>query len=135
MFRKRILWIGLIVVLALAGGGYGYYRFAYLPGQAGPEEALMTAEVAQGDLIISVSGSGVLSPGTERELGFETESGEEVVGFVDEVFVEIGDRVQAGDLLARLDTYDLELAVARAGINLREAQIDLAETTEVATEA
>jgi HlyD family secretion protein len=58
-----------------------------------------------------------------------------VVGFVDEVLVEVGDRVQAGDLLARLDTYDLELAVARAKINLREAQIDLAETTEAATEA
>jgi RND family efflux transporter MFP subunit len=134
MLRKTIFWIGLVVVLALTGGGYSYYRFVYLPSQE-PEETLMTAAVARGDLIISVSGTGVLSPGTERELGFETESGEEVAGFVDEVFVEIGDRVQAGGLLARLDTYDLELAVARAEIDLREAQIDLAETTEVATEA
>jgi HlyD family secretion protein len=49
--------------------------------------------------------------------------------------VEVGDRVQEGDVLARLDTQDLELAVAKAEISLREAQIDLAETTEAATEA
>jgi HlyD family secretion protein len=135
MLRKRVFWIGLVIVLALAGGGYAYYRIVYLPGQAGAEESLMTSAVARGDLIISVSGTGVLSPGSERELGFETESGEEVVGFVDEVFVEVGDRVQEGDVLARLDTQDLELAVAKAEISLREAQIDLAETTEAATEA
>jgi HlyD family secretion protein len=76
-----------------------------------------------------------LSPGVERELGFETESGDEVAGFVEEVLVEVGDRVQAGDVLARLDTHDLELAVARAEISLREAQLDLADKTEAATEA
>ena len=134
MSRRRILWIVLCIVLALAGGGYGYYRYYYLPGQQ-PEVTLMTAEVAQGDLIISVSGSGVLSPGEERELGFETESGDEVVGFIDEVLVEVGDQVEAGDVLARLETYDLELSVARAQISLRQAELDLAERTEEATEA
>jgi HlyD family secretion protein len=134
MFRKRIFWIGLVVVLALAGGGYSTYRFVYLPSQE-PEETLMAARVARGDLIISVSGTGVLSPESERELGFETASGEEVAGYLAEVFVEVGDRVEEGELLARLDTRDLELAVARAEISLREAQIDLAEVTEAATEA
>jgi HlyD family secretion protein len=124
----------LLIILALAGGGYGYYRYYYLPGQE-PEVTLMTAEVAQGDLIISVSGSGVLSPADERELGFETEGGDEVVGFIDEVLVEVGDQVEAGDVLARLETEDLELAVARAEINLRQAELDLAERTEAATEA
>jgi HlyD family secretion protein len=135
MLRKRIFWMGLIIVLALAGGGYAYYRTIYLPGEAGAEESLMTSAVARGDLIISVSGTGVLSPGSERELGFETESGEEVAGYLAEVLVEVGDHVQEGDLLARLDTRDLELAVARAEISLREAELDLAETTEAATEA
>jgi HlyD family secretion protein len=134
MFRKRIFWIGLVVVLALVGGGYIYYRTVYLPGQE-PEEALMTAEVTRGDLIISVSGSGVLSPLAERELGFETESGDEMVGYVDELLVEVGDQVREGDVLAQLDTTDLALAVLEADIQLRQAQLDLADVTEAATEA
>ncbi len=135
MFRKRIFWVGLIIVLVLAGGGYGYYRYFYLPGHEVTEQAIMTAQVARGDLIISVSGSGVLYPAAERELGFETESGDEVAGYVDEVLVEIGDRVQEGDLLAQLETDDLELDVAEAEINLREAQLDLADATESASDA
>jgi RND family efflux transporter MFP subunit len=75
-----------------------------------------------------------LSPAEERELAFETEGGDEVVGFIDEVLVEVGDQVLAGDVLARLETEDLELAVARAEISLRQAELDLAERTEMATE-
>jgi HlyD family secretion protein len=58
-----------------------------------------------------------------------------VAGYLDEVLVEVGDRVQEGDLLARLETDDLELAVAEAEISLREAQLDLADATEGASDA
>lgn len=135
MFRKGIFWIGLVIVLVLAGGGYAYYGYFYLPSQEASEPTIMTARVARGDLIISVSGSGVLYPAAERELGFETASGDEVAGYVEEVLVEVGDHVQEGDLLARLETDDLELEVAEAEISLREAQLDLADAMEGASDA
>ena len=128
MFRRRVFWIGLVVALALAGGGYGYYHAVYLRGQE-PEDTLMTAQVARGDLILSVSGSGVLRPSSEKQLGFETE------GYVDEVLVEVSDRVQEGDLLARLDAQDLERAVFEAELNLHAAREHLAETTEPVADA
>lgn len=134
MFRKRIFWIGLTVVLALAGGGYGYYRYAYVPDHQ-PEETLLTSQVARGDLVISVSGTGVLCPGRERELGFETESGEEIAGHLDAVFVEVGDQVEEGDLLATLEDEELQFAALKAYIDLRAAQLDLADVTELATQA
>ncbi|MFW6136217.1 MAG: efflux RND transporter periplasmic adaptor subunit [Chloroflexota bacterium] len=134
MFRKRSLWVGAVVALVLAGGMVAYYQYVYLPRQE-PEETLMTAHVAHGDLIISVSGTGVLCPGRERELGFQTESGEVLAGYLDEVLVEVGDRVKEGDVLARLEDEDLQFAVAKAYIDLRAAQIDLAEVTEAATQA
>ena len=134
MFRKRVFWIFLIIVLALAGGGYGYYRTVYLPGQE-PEEALMTTQVAQGDLIISVSGTGLLYPARQSELGFEAESGEEVAGYLDEVLAEVGDRVEEGELLASLEDEELQFAVLKAYIDLRAAELDLADVTEAATEA
>jgi HlyD family secretion protein len=130
MFRKKGFWIGLIILLVLAGGGgYAYYNYVYLPDQEVVEETIATAQVEQGDLVLSVSGSGTLSPASEVALGFETG------GYVDVVLVGVGDRVVEGDVLARLETVDLELAVAEAEIRAREAQLDLAETTEGATDA
>lgn len=134
MLRKRAFWIVLVTVLVLAGGGYGTYRYVYLPDQE-PEETLMTAEVTRGDLIISASGTGILYPTEERDLSFETESGDEVAGYVEEVLVEVGDRVEAGDVLARLEDDDLQFEVLKAYIDLRSAELDLADVSEAATEA
>jgi len=130
MFRKKSFWIGLIVVLALAAGtGYAYYSYIYLPSQETVEPVIATAQVRQGDLVVSVSGFGTLVSASEIDLGFQ--SG----GYLDEVLVEVGDYVQAGDLLARLETDDLELAVAEAGIEARLAQLDLDDTLEGPTDA
>jgi len=105
-----------------------------LPDQE-PQETLMTAEVARGDLIISVSGTGVLYPADERDLSFETEGGDEVAGYVEEVLVEVGDRVEEGDVLARLEDDDLQFEMLKAYIDLRSAELDLADVSEAATEA
>jgi HlyD family secretion protein len=56
-------------------------------------------------------------------------------GYLDEVLVEVGDQVQEGDVLARLEASELELAVVEAEIKAREAQLDLVEAGEGATEA
>jgi HlyD family secretion protein len=129
MFRKKGFWIGLFILLALgAGGGYAYYTYVYLPSQVVPEPTIATSQVVRGDLVISVSGSGTLVPASEIELGFQSE------GYLNEVLVDVGDRVQAGDALARLETDDLELAVAVADIEARLAQLDLADASEGPTE-
>ena len=130
MFRRKGFWISLIIVLALAaGGGYAYYSYVYLPSQTTVEQTIVTAQVYQGDLVISVSGSGTLNPASEIDLGFQ--SG----GYLDEVLVEVGAQVQEGDLLARMETGDLELAVTEAGIKARLAQLDLDDTLEGPTDA
>jgi HlyD family secretion protein len=130
MFRKKSFWIGLFILLALgAGGGYAYYTYVYLPSQVVPEPTIATSQVIRGDLVISVSGSGTLVPASEIELGFQS------AGYLDEVLVDVGDHVQAGDALARLETDDLELAVAEADIRARLAQLDLADATEGPTES
>lgn len=127
--RKSILWIGVLVLLVLAGGGYAYYRLAYRPRRVRTEPALATAQVRRGDVILSVSGSGTLVPAAESDLGFPT------AGYVKDVQVQIGDEVREGQVLARLETDDLRLAVDEADINLRLAQLDLADVTVGPTEA
>ena len=124
MFRKRGFWIGLFILLAVAaGGGYVYYTTVYLPGQVVVEPTIATTQVSRGDLVISVSGSGMLVPASEVDLGFQGG------GYLDEVLVEVGDQVQVGDVLARLETDDLEVAIADADIQVRLAQLDLADAS------
>jgi RND family efflux transporter MFP subunit len=126
MFRKRVFWIITIaLVLVASGGGYFFYSSGYLQAQEPVEEETVTTyTVTQGDLVITASGSGTLVPASEIAAGFQ--SG----GVVAAVLVEVGDTVEAGQVLARLDDTDAQDQVAQAEISLRQAELDLAELSE-----
>jgi RND family efflux transporter MFP subunit len=124
MFRKRWFWIA-VVVLVLAVGGY----FAYSSGWAGrvipalardaaeePETVLETATVTVGDLSITADGTGVLVASAEVDLTFGAN------GTLTELLVEVGDRVEAGDVLAWIDDTDARKAVVDAELSVLQAQ-------------
>jgi len=131
--RKRKIWlISVILLLLAAGGGYVAYTRYFSPAplaEEPPEPALETATVTQGDIVITADGSGELVPASELELAFRTS------GVLDEVLVDVGDLVQEDDLLARLESEELERAVANVDVEVDLAQLDLAETREGATDA
>jgi len=131
--RKRKIWLISVVLLLLAAGGgciacAGCFSSASLAEEP-PQPTLETATVQQGDIVITADGSGELVPASELELAFRTS------GVLDEVLVDVGDLVQEDDLLARLESEDLERAVANADVEVELAQLDLAETREGATDA
>ena len=127
-------WIILIAVLLLVGGG-GYVAYAsyYAPtlgaAEEPPEPELATATVTRGDIVLTADGSGELLPGRELKLAFRAS------GVLEEVLVEVGDKVQEGDLVARLKTDSLERAVAEAEVDLQIAEIELESAQEGPTEA
>ena len=128
--QPRWLFIVLpLVVVALAVGGWYYLgnRKAATPAEAAP--ALQTAKVRTGDITITASGSGNLLPASETALAFR--SG----GVLAEVAAKVGDQVQAGQVLARLDDTDARAQVAQAEANLRLAEIKLADLTAAADPA
>jgi RND family efflux transporter MFP subunit len=132
MLRKRLFWIILIalVIVVAGGGGYYYYNNYYLQAQEPVEEdTISTYTVGRGDLVITASGSGTLVPASETSPGFR--SG----GLLAEVLVEIGDQVEAGQMLARLDDTDVLDQIAQAEISLRQSELNLAELTEDADPA
>ena len=112
----KTTWIALVALFVLAaGGGYAYYQFAYLPAQTtSTESELQTATVRTGDLVIYASGTGTLIASNEVDLAFETG------GEVTEVLVEVGDVVQAGDLLAQVDDTSAQIALTQAKRTLLE---------------
>jgi len=126
LFRDRrvVIVTALAVVALLAAGGGWYYYAQYLPAQTvDGEETIQTTTVRRGNLIVVAGGSGTLVPNAEVDLSFS--SG----GRLAEMLVEVGDQVQAGDVLARLEDTDAQSQVTQAEINLRLAELQLSELT------
>jgi RND family efflux transporter MFP subunit len=125
MVRKYRIWIVTLAVLAAAAGGYYYYAAASQPALTTQEQEVRTTTVRQGDLVLYASGTGSLVAAEERELSFG------ISGVVAEVNVQVGDQVQAGQVLARLEEGEslesLQASVTSAEISLLNAQEALEE--------
>lgn len=117
---KKIYWIIALVVAVLVAGGFAGYRYWYLPSQEVESEdsSLQTATARRGDIILYAAGSGELIPSAEVDVSFDISEGvqEELV----ELLVEVGDRVEEGDVLARLDDSDRQDILSDAQRELRE---------------
>jgi HlyD family secretion protein len=119
---KKRIGISLIVLVLLAaagGGGYWAYTHYFVQSSTAVAQALKTATVSQGDILITADGTGNLLPSTEKTVSFLTS------GAVTEVKVQVGDKVKAGDVLARLNTVDLDAAVREATYTLEQARLAL----------
>ncbi len=116
MLRNKFFWIILIVVVLAAGGGYYYYTNVYAEPQESVEETIRTSRVRRGDLVISASGSGELVPADDVSLGFTNG------GVLAEVLVDVGDSVNVGEVLARLDDLQARQALVSAQLQLAQAE-------------
>ncbi len=128
MLRKYRIWIILIVVAALAGGGYYVYAGPNQPAEESETEEVRTTIVRQGDLVLYATGTGSAVAATEVDLSFG------MSGEIAEIHVQVGDVVSAGDMLASLEEGDslesLQVSVTSAELSLLRAQQDLEELYE-----
>lgn len=113
--KKRTIVVAL-VAFALAGSATaGYAWYAKAPeGPSGP-----TIEVKRGSLIETAAASGKITPAVQVDVKSRA-SGE-----VAEILVKEGDRVEAGQLLLRLDKTDAERELAQAKVARDRAKADL----------
>lgn len=109
MKYSRVWLIGAAALLGLA---------ACAPGSA-PAQAVETTVVRRGNLTVSVSGNGTVQPARTAELNFGA------TGTIEDVLVEEGQRVEAGDDLGRIDVRDLDQQVVQAEANLQTARAQL----------
>lgn len=93
-------------------------------------EPQRSAVVERGPMRVVVAASGQVVPIAQTSLTFEAP------GQVAEVAVRVGDRVTAGQVLARMDTRQLELQVqqAQAGLLAAEAQLAMLQADPKAAE-
>lgn len=114
---KRKKWVRRIAILTVVA--LGAYWFLIRPGQGGgvPAMGQYTPDTAQRrDLTVGVSGTGTVTPIDSYYLK------PLVTGEVVEAPFEVGDRVEKGQLLYRLDAKDAEMTIAQAELSVRQAQ-------------
>lgn len=118
------LWLAILGLLASVVAGV-----LYLSSGDDAAPRYITAEARRGDLTIKVTATGELKPLNQVEVGTE------VSGTIETVEVSHNDRVKRGQILAKLDTEQLEakrrqteatLALAKARV--REAEATVTET-------
>ena len=120
MMRMRSWGAMLLVPLFVACG----------TGEGGEETSVQTAAVVRGDLMITAEATGSVEPIRKVEVTSKA-SGE-----VTRLYVDIGDEVEPGALLAEVDPRDVknafdqseaDLEVARARLEISQAQLDRSE--------
>ncbi|MBD3293035.1 MAG: efflux RND transporter periplasmic adaptor subunit [Armatimonadia bacterium] len=115
-------WIGIIILIVAVGGGAWWYFKGRAPEEGEGEEELATATVERGDLRVTVASTGVLEPLTTVEV--KSRSG----GEIDTMYVEAGDYVAKGDLIAQLDPTDLQTQVDEAAAQVQGAQARVSQS-------
>ena len=83
-----------------------------------------TAPVVRGDLALTVSATGTLAPRDQVDVGAE------VSGRIDALEVDFNDRVTKGEVLARINTDQLEAQLQQARATLETAQATLEQMTQ-----
>ncbi len=122
--NKKLIWI-IVIALVLSAGGYYAYITYFQPAETEAAEPpqVQTAVARRGDMIVYASGIGSVTPVTEIGLGFSSS------GTLAELMVAVGDKVQKGDVLARLQTNNTEASIASsvtsAQLSVLEAQQSL----------
>jgi HlyD family secretion protein len=130
--RAIKLFTAVILIAGLLGGGYlAYSRITSSQTTSAEETPLQTAKATTGDLVLYANGTGTTIPAEESSFGFST------TGQVSEIFVKIGDPVEAGDVLAQLDDTDaqIELAEAQEAMNALTSAAALATAKQTVAEA
>jgi HlyD family secretion protein len=118
MFRKKtpssILYAGMFV----CGIGFLVLAFGVLPSASGDAVAGTAAASSGGALDLAAA-----APGRVEPKGRELKISAPVSAAIKEVLVQLNDRVQAGDMLIRLDDEELKgkLGAAEAEVAVREA--------------
>lgn len=114
LFVLRRPIISILLIAILIGGGVTTYKYL----TEDPLAELVTTSVMKGDVTSTVSVSGVIESASTAELAFPT------TGIVSKVYTRVGDKVQAGDVIATLGAEGLVATRASALAELALAAAD-----------
>ena len=110
--KKKIVWIGIIIVVLLVGIFWWRARQTKKP-------EFTSAAVTRGTLEQRVEGSGTVTAATDANLNFE------ITGTVAKLPAKVGDHIKKDQLIAQLKTENLDAVVTQSAGTLKRAQANL----------
>ena len=113
--RKRI--IGGVIAICLLGGG-GYY-YVHINDSAQTQQKYTTGKVEKGDVKTSISATGTINPVNYVDVSTN------VAGKLEKVLVKENDHVTQGQIIAYIDTRQLQAQVDNAKAALDKARLDM----------
>ncbi|WP_089211905.1 efflux RND transporter periplasmic adaptor subunit [Streptosporangium subroseum] len=116
--RRALIMNGALGVLLLGGAGIAYSSLGVGGGTSTADAAVRTVPVTRGTVSASVSASGTVASAKARSLNFGSS------GTVEKVYVAVGDKVTAGQILARLDDASASESLDAAAAALDSADDD-----------
>lgn len=123
--RRRLLIVAAVVIVALAAAsGWWFFLREDDTATAGVTMTSSAVEVTTGTFSESVSAEGTVAAAETEDLAFSSS------GTVTAVDVAAGDTVVAGQVLATIDSAELEEGVAAAEADLADATAQLADDTD-----
>ncbi|MBI5876899.1 MAG: efflux RND transporter periplasmic adaptor subunit [Chloroflexi bacterium] len=115
MTLRRILIV--LAILSLGGAAFVVYNSTRSQtAAAATTGGAQVATVTRGNLIATVNSAGPIAARRQLNVTFGT------AGTVSRVFVQLGDKVKQGQVLAELDTTDLQVTLANATSSFNAAQ-------------
>ncbi len=113
---RRTVWVGLAAAVVLAVIGWQVLG----PSGAGEQEAQEAHTVGRRDISATVMAMGVVRP----MVGAEVKVGSRVSGVVTHLRANIGDYVQAGEVIAEIDDAEFRARLAQNEASLARAQAE-----------
>jgi HlyD family secretion protein len=121
--RRNLIILGLVLAAVVVAGLF-FWQQQRAAAQAAAGEVRQET-VQRGTILSTVSATGPLATESQVNLFF----GAAGLAPVSQVNVALGDVVQQGEVLAQLDTADLELAVEQSRQNLKSAELAVVQLT------
>ena len=120
---KSFKWLKVLAVVLVLAGILYWLRFRPVPVQA--------YRVTKGDIVAEVMGTGTL------EARVQTTVSSKIAGRIVQLLADQGDRVEAGQVLVRLDDSELvqQVEIARSTLAAAKATVERVETDERRTKA
>jgi HlyD family secretion protein len=125
---KRTLRVRLAILAVVAAVAVGAYLFWRVQSNEGASAAYVTEPVGRGDITVLVTATGTVEPTTTVDISSE------LSGTITSVKVDYNDPVTKGQVLAKLDTTELEATVAHGRARVAAATARVAQEKTTLTE-